>query len=419
MAFPLKNRKALVLLIGEVMEDPRVLKTSRSLRDAGADVTVACSNPSGRPVEEEREGLRIIRFPHRRDSLLKRGYLWLQGRAAPEIGRALTQAHEELSPSPLRASARNLLMTLNFRSFMRENLRINRLMIRALSGERFDLAHANDMDTLSAGCALKRSGAVRLLLYDSHEFWPGMGVPGSGANTAVRRLEAAGIARADYVMTVNPFISEMLRREYNLERAPAVLLNCPCRDDGEADPDAVHCPVRVLYQGKVQAFRGTGQLIRAFHQIKGADLTVSGDGPLLERYRRVAVSEGLSERVQFTGRFNLEDTLSIVRRHDIGVLPFSPATVSITYSSPNKLFDYLMGGLAVASTDLPFMRKMIEEHRIGVVFPHNDPEYIADAIQSLVDDIGSLREYRRNARRAALENYSWERQFEMNYPWKG
>ncbi|MHB9029687.1 MAG: glycosyltransferase [Candidatus Latescibacterota bacterium] len=405
-----------MLLIGEVLEDPRVLKTCRSLRGAGAEVTVACTAPSGKPPREIFQGLRIVRFPHRRDSFLKRGYLWFQGRMKTGLGRTFAQVHEEVPQSRLLSSLRNLALALNHRVFMGENRRINRMMVRAFSGERFDFIHANDMDTLTAGCALKRAGAARQLLYDSHEYWPGIGVHGSAATDAIRRLEAAGIAEADQVMTVNPFIAEMLQREYGLNRRPAVLLNCPYRDEEAVETGAVHQPVRVLYQGKVQAFRGIEQLVLAFHHIEGAELTISGDGPLLARFRLLAVSEGLADRVRFTGRFEPEETLSLVRRHDIGVLPFSPVTLSITYSSPNKLFDYAMGGLAVVATDLPYLRKVIEEHRMGVLFPKNDPACIAEALQALIDETERLKEYRRNARKAALEQFSWEEQFAANYP---
>jgi glycosyltransferase involved in cell wall biosynthesis len=290
-------------------------------------------------------------------------------------------------------------------------------MIREFSGGSFDLVHCNDADTLPAGSALKRRGAARELLYDAHEYWPGMGVEGSIANRSIRRLEAAGIEDADYVVTVNPLIAEMMRRDYRLDRTPSVVMNCPRLDPGPDPEDTVHRPVRVLYQGRVQAFRGVEQLVLAFHHLEGAELTVAGDGSLLERCRLLASSEGLEDRVHFTGRYAPEQTLSIVREHDIGVLPFGTATVSITYSSPNKLFDYAMGGLAIASSDLPFMRAVIREHRLGMIFPDNRPESIADALREMIRDPERLGEYKRNARRVALERFSWEKQFAENYPW--
>lgn len=417
---PVQNaaKKVLVLLIGEVCEDPRVLRTCLSLRDAGAVVTVGCTDLSGRASEEIWNGLHIIRFPNRKESFLKRTYLWLQGKLRPGYGRMFARVHEEVPGSKAAAALRNLLVSINFRSYMRGTLRINRRMVQVFSGETFDLVHCNDADTLPAGSALKRSGAAREMLYDAHEYWPGIGVHGSVANRSIRRMEETGIANADYVVTVNSLIADMMRHDYRLPCAPSVVMNCPLLDTAADPPDGPHQPVRVLYQGKVQAFRGIEQLVLAFRALEGMELTIAGDGPLLERFRLMVETEGLGDRVRFTGRYEPDETLSVARQHDIGVLPFSPVTLSITYSSPNKLFDYAMSGLAIASVDLPFMRMVIEEHRMGMLFRDNSPKTIADALRSLASDSERLREYRRNARRAALERFSWEAQFAGNYPWK-
>jgi glycosyltransferase involved in cell wall biosynthesis len=411
-------KKVLVLLIGEVRDDPRVSRTCRSLRARGVDVTIACTDPSRRPSEEEWEGMRIVRFPHRRDSTVRRLALALQKRIAPKYGGAIERMHEETQQSRFKAAVRGLFLSLNFRTYLRETLRINRGMIRKFSGETFDLVHANDMDTLPAGSALKRSGAARALLYDSHEYWPGIGVHGSAANDAIRRIEEEGIGSADYTVTVNPFIAGLIRKEHGLAAEPSVVMNCPLRDETPL-PDIPASPLRVLYQGKIQAFRGIGELILAFREIEGAELTVSGDGPLLERFRLLASTEGLEGRVRFTGRYEPDDTLAIVREHHIGVLPFSPSTLSITYSSPNKLFDYMMGGLAVAATDLPFLRSVIEGERCGILMPGNSPGEIAAVIRGLGEEPERLAEYRRNAREAALARYCWEERFSSNYPWSG
>ena len=64
-------KKILVLLIGEVLEDPRVYRTCVSLSEGGADVTVACTNPSQRTERETYKNLSIIRFPHRKEFIIK------------------------------------------------------------------------------------------------------------------------------------------------------------------------------------------------------------------------------------------------------------------------------------------------------------------------------------------------------------
>ncbi|HUT64008.1 MAG TPA: glycosyltransferase, partial [Anaerolineae bacterium] len=318
----------------------------------------------------------------------------------------------------LTSALRNIVLSMNYRHFMRSNLKINHMMVKAFVGETFDLVHCNDVDTLYAGSELRRSGTAKTLLYDSHEYWPGIGVHGSAPNTAIFNLEKRGIKHADFIITVNPLIADKIQKLYGLKTQPSVVMNCPHIYTGPLKVDTVHSPVRVLYQGKVQAFRGLDKLLLAFKYIDGAELTISGYGPLLERLQLLAASEELSDRVHFTGRYEQDDTFPIIAEYDIGVLPFSAVTLNLEYTSPNKFFDYAMGGLAVAASSLPFMRMMIEEHNMGRVFPRNDPESIAATLTDMISDTEKLKEYKKNARKTVEEHYYWEKQFVNNYPWK-
>ncbi|MCE5249094.1 glycosyltransferase [bacterium] len=417
MSAPEELKTVLVLLIGEVLEDPRVHKTCLSLRNSGADVTVVCTNPSGRLEKEIADGIGIVRFPHRREFILKRLYNRLGGLLKPEYRRVVSQIHEDVPSSSVMAALRNTVLTMNFNHFMRSTEKIGHMMTGAFPGRTFDLVHCNDVDTLAAGCILRRSGAAKTLVYDAHEFWPGIGVHGSAPNTKLRELEAEGIVYADRVVTVNSMIAEMIGKEYGLKTVPSVVMNCPPLFGGPVFTDMVHDPVRVLYQGKVQAFRGLEELVLAFRHIDGAVLTISGYGPLVERLERLRDSEGLGGKVTITGKYAPDEALGIITGHDIGVLPFNPVTLSIMYSSPNKLFDYAMGGLALAANDLPYLKRVIEEHAMGRIFPDNDPEKIAEAINTMAGDREKLKEYKRNARKAAEEHFHWDKQF-TNYPWR-
>lgn len=411
------TRSVLVLLIGEVLDDPRVYKTCRSLAGTAARVTVGCTNPSGRPDREECDGLSIYRFPHRREFVLKRVFNYIQGRIGTGVSGSLARIHEETPASPFRAAARNAVLSLNFSHFVRESRRINRRMVTAFSGMSFDLVHCNDFDTLWAGSALKKRGVAHRLLYDAHEYWPGMAVDGSATNVQHRRYESEGIVHADYVVTVNEIIADMIRDEYGLSFTPAVLPNCPHMINAPVDTDAVHDPVRFLYQGKVQAYRGLESLIRAFADVRGAVLTISGYGPLERRLRALTSELNLEGRVTFTGRFSPADAMSIITGHDVGVLPFSPVTVSITNSSPNKLFDYAMGGLAIAASDLPYLRRFIDTYGTGILFAPDNPADIARTLNTLAADVDGIRQYSTAARRAAVDHFTWDAQFTRNYPW--
>jgi len=410
--------RVLVLLIGEVLEDPRVYKTCRSLEASGAQVTVGCTDPSGRPARENVEGLEIVRFPDRTESLLKRGYNRLQGVLHPRLGRAIARGHEEIPRPGVWAAARNAVLEMNFRHHMRCNRRINRQMAEAFADARFDMVHANDFDTLQAARALKECGAATVLVYDAHEYWPGIGVTGSGQHDAISREEAEGIAAADHVVTVNGYIAGFLARDYGLTETPAVVLNCP-PVSGNAESIVADSagPLRIIYQGKLQPFRGLPELLDAMTLLPGARLTLAGYGPLEERLRREAEILGIADRVSFTGRYQPAETLSILAGHHVGVMPFRDVAESIIYASPNKLFDYMMAGLALAASDLPFLNDIIAGRDLGRIFTAVTPECIAGTLREMNSDRPRLFVWQKSARNAALKTFNWELQF-VHYPWR-
>ena len=413
-----KSKRILVLLIGEVLEDPRVYKTCISLSETGADVTVACTNPSLLAEREEHERLTIIRFPHRTEFFLKKLYNRLMGRVHPGIGQLMSRAHEDVSNSSVRTYLRNAVLNLNHLHFMKNTRKINRMMVEAFAGESFDLIHCNDVDTLFAGKELKRRGCAKSLLYDSHECWAGIGVFGSKTNDVNREIEADGIKYADFAVTVNPLIADFLKEEYQLTEKPSVVMNCPHRYNGELNVHSSNSPVRIIYQGKIQAFRGLPELIGAFRYIDEAVLTLSGYGPLEDSLKLLVKKQGLTEKVTFAGRYAPKETIKQLVNHDIGVISSKDVTRNILYSSPNKLFDYAMSGLAIASSDFPFLRGTIDTYGMGEIFRKVDPESIAMTINNMISDTEKLKTYKKNARKAAMETFCWEEQFWKNYPWK-
>ena len=144
-------KKVLILLIGEVLRDPRVYRTCSSLRDEGADVTVACTTPYNMPERENHKEVKIIRFPHRKEYFLKKTYNWIKDRIHPNLGNKLSSIHEEVPVSSVTAGIRNFVLGLNYRHFMKSNLKINLMMMKKFDGRSFDLVHCNDVDTLAAG----------------------------------------------------------------------------------------------------------------------------------------------------------------------------------------------------------------------------------------------------------------------------
>ena len=94
---------------------------------------------------------------------------------------------------------------------------------------RFDIVHANDLDTLPAAYMATRGTGSRLV-YDSHEIYADQETdPPRLFRQAALAVERATARRADAVVTVSEPIARELERTLSLKRPAIAWLNCPER----------------------------------------------------------------------------------------------------------------------------------------------------------------------------------------------
>jgi glycosyltransferase involved in cell wall biosynthesis len=105
-----------------------------------------------------------------------------------------------------------------------------------------------------------------------------------------------------------------------------------------------------------------------------------------------------------------EDLAHTAAAATIGLVPLSPKTLNSYLGDTNKLFEYLMGGIPVAASDLPEIRRVVTsgDPPVGELFDPDSAESIAEAVSKLLADPELYERRRREARRLALELFNWE-----------
>ncbi|NGO71253.1 glycosyltransferase family 4 protein, partial [Streptomyces boncukensis] len=102
---------------------------------------------------------------------------------------------------------------------------------REIAGLEPDLIHAHDYHMLGvAARAVVRAraeGRRVKLVWDAHEYVPGLNAPNPRWLAGVSGYERAHAAQADAVVTVSPPLAELLRGSYRLPELPTVTLNAP------------------------------------------------------------------------------------------------------------------------------------------------------------------------------------------------
>lgn len=128
---------------------------------------------------------------------------------------------------------------------------------------------------------------------------------------------------------------------------------------------------------------------------------VLGDGELRGELEGLARQVGLGERVRFAGR-----VADVSRR-----LESCQAAVICSDSEglSNALLEYLCKGCAAVATDVGGNPELVRHGQTGLLVPPDDPESLAEALFRLIEDVDLRRSLSQQARRFALENFSWER----------
>ncbi|MGQ9628950.1 MAG: glycosyltransferase family 4 protein [bacterium] len=376
-----------MIATNDLLNDPRVRKEAESAVAAGFDVTVLGLLSSRTSPEELIDGYRIVRAgPHSLKSkciapLLER-FLWRLGK---------------------------------FPSFWFSQILRNVLYLASeVTNHSADIYHANDLDTLWVACsAARRFGAK--VVYDNHELWLEQpfvrNIP--LAYSLGFLLEGQLIGAVDRVVVVNESIGRILKERYFIGDF-TVVMNCPRLQSpdgrsylGEELRRKVGGRRILLYQGRYEPGRGLEEIVRSMRFVEGGALVLRGYGVLEASLRGLVESLNLEDRVFFAPPVPMADLVDAAAEADLGLMPYRDTCLDHRYCTPNKLFEYMMAGLAVAASDLPEIRRILSESGAGEVFDPDDPRNIADVVNGIISDELMLKEMRRNAVLSARERYNW------------
>jgi glycosyltransferase involved in cell wall biosynthesis len=227
----------------------------------------------------------------------------------------------------------------------------------------------------------------------------------------VRAIERRLIGKAAVITAVSEGIAGRLRDLYALPRLPVVIRNTPIFESTPFSPTTV--PIRVIYQGIIVPGRGLEAVIDSVGAWRPEfDLTIRGPGDdsFLHALQRRISGRGLKGRVRLAPPVPMTALVQEAAAFDIGLFALPRSSRHNELALPNKLFEYIMAGLAICVTELPEMARLLRQHHLGVTIPQLDPGAIAKTINSL--DPESIDRYKRNALIAA-QQLCWEREREL------
>ena len=158
--------------------------------------------------------------------------------------------------------------------------------------------------------------------------------------------------------------------------------------------------------------RGIQDAIRAAGRLAGR-VQVHLRGSVSDDVRRellsLAAACGVGDALHFHPRCAPAELLSRAAEHDVGLSLETDDALSRRLSATNKLFLYLTAGLAVAATDLPGQRSVLEASlEAGLLHRHGDVETLAAHFERWSQNPEMLAQAKQSALAAARLRWSAE-----------
>jgi glycosyltransferase involved in cell wall biosynthesis len=304
---------------------------------------------------------------------------------------------------------------------------------RAMGQARADVLMTRDLGVAALLCAMPR----RLrppLVYESHGYAPDVAAalpqlvataepPRAGKLARLARREAQVWHDSEGYVTITAGLAQELSARHGTRPYVAVVPDgvrlSENRDtqlfrDDQTEKLSVPIFPTVGYAGHLYPWKGVDVLLEALLRVPEAHgLIVGGHSaePDLARVKALAARLGIEARVTFTGLVEPAQVPELLQRATVLVLPNPASAISIRYTSPLKLFEYLAAGRAIVASDLPSIREVVQDGVEALLVAPGDAGALAGAIRRVVGD-PALAERLAHAAWELAPQYSWSRRAE-------
>lgn len=366
--------RSVVMLTADRQIDRRILLGADSLEAAGWNVTIIAMPLDAWGIDDRRV-VRIGAEPNlaKKENSVLNTYRWMRGHL------------------PMNGRLMRWMKQLTWRYLVDPESFYSKLFYSTASRYSPCVFVANDLPMLPVARQLAEACGARLV-YDSHELY----CEQEFSDREKRRwaeIEAMHIGACDVVITVNQSIATELEQRYGVCNVK-VIYNAERTHDNPIvsrrfhEAFGLHADRKIiLLQGGLSAGRNLEVLVEAMRYVQSPSvvLVVLGDGVLLHSLQKKVQQEGLKERVCFHAAVPQNELLALTAAADAGVIPYQATCLNNHYCTPNKLFEFIAAGLPILATDLPEIRRLVDEQRIGLVGDTSSPQKMA----ALIDDFFS------------------------------
>ncbi len=424
--------KNIVMLVYNYFEnDSRVLKEAATLSQAGFTVSIFSLWKKGLPkVEKLDKNTTVYRqefMPFHKFLLGEHIFEFLKRKVYRKLANKPVQVSPQTNAKTVRPdwnkkvelngfkfifSTANKLLT--FKGFYTKvKSEVKSLDIHP------NIVHAHDLNTLPLGNKIAKRYNSKLV-YDSHELYIHRNKPYKTPKWYTKwqfKAEQRLIRKCDAVITVSQSIVDYLEKTYKIS-APHLIMNAPFKQkkDELSDSNNLKKILNIsdekqllIYSGGISFNRGLDKLIQALALIPNCHMVFLGRGneKFKEYLSAIATESGVNDRFHFYGPVGSHEVTSYIQSADLGIAPIENVCLSYYYCAPNKVFEYIQGGIPVVSSDFPDMKSVVLDNDIGAVFDPDSHTEIAKVINEVINNRNKMTKFKENVKKLT-DTYKWE-----------
>jgi len=328
------------------------------------------------------------------------------------LGRRLSNSME-MDNRPYKSHRMRLLFTKGPLFYSEYNIRL----FFYLLFHRSNILVSNDLDTLLPNFLIHKLTS-KPLVYDSHEYFTE--VPELVSRPRVqniwKKIEAWIFPKLKDVITVNESIAGLFESDYGIR--PKVVRNIPIKREMSTVATRKELGLSediniIILQGSgINVDRGSEEVVEAMKYVDNAILLIVGGGDVVDKLKKMADTDELKGKIIFKPKQPYEKLMQFTANSNLGLTVDKDTNLNYRFSLPNKLFDYIHAGIPVLSSDLPEIKKIIEEYKIGDFIPSHKAEDIAAKINQMIANQQLMLDMKKNTSFAA-ENLTWQNEEEV------
>lgn len=204
----------------------------------------------------------------------------------------------------------------------------------------------------------------------------------------------------------DPSKVHLLYHGLDFSRFPEQLPEREMRDGSNPDQ-----PVTILSVGRLVGKKGYDDLLRALAKLP-SDLAwrfVHIGGGSADKYRKIAVDLGISDRCEWQGARDQQEVIAACQTADLFVLASRIQKDGDRDGLPNVLMEAQLCGLAAVSTAISAIPELINDGVNGLLVEQRDPDALATALQSLITDPKRRAEMGRQGNEIVRRDFSFYR----------